>query len=162
MARSSTSWQPGNTASITHGARSPRVREAYRLRVVQEMRELVLAAMPANPPAGDLLLVDFASYALTDVRQLRDYIDARGGLVTDKGVLLKVAEMYRARERDALAILGQLGLSPKARSVLGSATSDFDRARAAQERLRANVAKDMEARRLAVLNGSQGAVEASS
>jgi hypothetical protein len=105
------------------------------------MRELVLAALPADPPAGDLLLVDFASYALTDVRQLREYINARGGLVTDKGVLLKVAEMYRGRERNALAILAQLGLGPKARVAVmaGNAAREAATVQAAQERLRARM-----------------------
>ena len=75
------------------------------------------------------------------MRQLREYIDARGGLVTDKGVLLKVAEMYRGRERDALAILAQLGLGPKARIAVMALNPAREAAivQAAQERLRARM-----------------------
>jgi hypothetical protein len=60
------------------------------------------------------MLVD----CLADVRQLRDYIDAQGGPVSETGRTYKPLEMLRARERDASGFLRELGVGPKARAGL--------------------------------------------
>ena len=88
--------------------------------LVQEMYELV-GALP-DLRDSDRPLVEIAAYALADLRQLRDYIDAQGGLVTPQGGLYKVAEMYRNREKDAVKHLTDLGMGPRARALFMSRT----------------------------------------
>ncbi len=117
MARSSTSFGPGNTAAVTHGARSQRLRESVRKDLAQNLREHVRELLP-DLAAADALLVDLLVDCLTDVRQLRDYVNAAGGPISPRGQLRKAMETLRAREHDTVALLDRLGVGPRARSQL--------------------------------------------
>ena len=117
MARSSTSFAPGNLAAVTHGARSPRVREGMRKELAVSIREHVQQLLP-ELTASDSLLLDLLVDTLTDVRQLRDYVNAQGGPVSPRGHLYKPLEMLRSRERDAVQLLDRLGVGPKARTMV--------------------------------------------
>lgn len=154
----------GNTAAMTHGARSARVRKEVRDRIRQEVRDLVLAALP-DRTAGDLLVVDLLVSAMADVRQLTDWIDGMGGPVTRDGKPYKAMELLSARESRAMQLMDRLGFGPRARaqimSTLGQAGAAMRQAAAAtsaQERLRARVAA---AEASAASNGHAEALSAS-
>lgn len=112
-------FQPGNTAALKHGGRSLKCRQEARQKVRQEMHSLILAALPdQDPPAGDLFLVDLLETALADVRQLRDFIDAKGGPASADGRPYKAMEMLQLRERRALDLMDRLGFGPRSRSQI--------------------------------------------
>lgn len=112
-------FEVGNTAALTHGGRSLRCRQEARQKVRQEMHALILAALPEqDPPAGDLFLVDLLETALADVRQLRDFIDAKGGPASADGRPYKAMEMLQLRERRALDLMDRLGFGPRSRSQI--------------------------------------------
>jgi hypothetical protein len=145
----STSFQPGNTASVTHGGRSPRLRQEARRNLVQEYRDQVLSVLPELSPA-DYFLVDLLTHALADVRQLDDWIEKVGGPVDARGRVMKAMEMRRAREHDVFACLDRLGVGPRARAILikasgGSSMAALQRATEAQARIRASLAASVDA-----------------
>lgn len=117
MARSSTSFGPGNQAALKHGARSQRVRAETRERLRAELRQVIQAALPDLHDA-DALLVDLLEDALADLRQIREYVDAMGGPISSRGQLRKCMEMYRGRLHDAVTLLDRLGVGPKARAQI--------------------------------------------
>jgi hypothetical protein len=117
MTANSGQFQKGNTLRLTHGGRSRQVRQSYRKDLTVSMREHVLATLPELSPA-DMMLVDLLVVALVDVRQLDEWIDKQGGPVSVQGQTYKCMDMRRSRERDALTILRELGVGPKARAGL--------------------------------------------
>jgi hypothetical protein len=120
MARSSTTFGPGNQAAVTHGGRSQRLRAEARQRLRAELRRVIQTALPELQHA-DALLVDLLEDALADLRQIREYIDAMGGPVSPRGQLRKCMDMYRGRLHDAVSLLDRLGVGPKARAqIVGS------------------------------------------
>ena len=141
MARSSTSFQPGNAAALRHGGRSPRERERVRRELLQEMRRVVVAEIPEERQvAGTVLLIDLAAVAACDVRQLHEYVHTQGGLISPRGQIRKAAEMMRAREHDLLGYFDRLGLGPRAAAQLvGTLAAGHGLAAqlAARQRLRA-------------------------
>jgi hypothetical protein len=52
------------------------------------------------------------------VRQLHEYVNAQGGLISPRGQLRKCAEMMRAREHDLLGYFDRLGFGPRAAAQL--------------------------------------------
>jgi hypothetical protein len=143
MTRNASSFQPGNTAALKHGGRSPRVRAQMRAELSQGIRDQILTRWPHLADQGPLL--DLLVDCLSDVRQLRDYVDAHGGPVGERGRLLKPMEMLRAREHDALAIADRLLLAPREVARLGPAfgirTPQQQLTAAAQARIRERAAQ---------------------
>ncbi len=112
-------FEPGNTAALKHGARSPRERERIRRELVAELHELLLAEIPEDGrPRGTVHLIDLAAVAAADVRQLHEYVNAQCGLISPRGQLRKCAEMMRAREADLLKLFDRLGFGPRAAAQL--------------------------------------------
>jgi hypothetical protein len=107
----------GNQVNTTHGGRSAIARKAVRERVRQEMRDLILTALP-DPTPGDLLVVDLLVSAMADVRQLSDWIDGMGGPVTKDGKPYKAMELLTARESRAMQLMDRLGFGPRARAQI--------------------------------------------
>jgi len=105
---------PGNTAALKHGLRSQREREKARRALAEEMREIIAAQLPETLPPGTPQLIDLAAVAAADVRQLHDYVQSQGGLISTRGQLRKCAEMMRAREHDLLSYFDRLGFGPRA------------------------------------------------
>lgn len=126
MPRSSTSFAAGNQAAVRHGLQSGSMTASRRLRVRAEIRVVLVAGLPHLAEA-DLPLVDLAADVISDLRQLREYIDTRGGVVDRKGNPLGCAKLYSALLRQAVAIFDRLGIGPAARASimgqLGSSTS---------------------------------------
>ncbi len=119
MARSSTTFKPGNLAALKHGARSQRERESVRRELLLEMRDVIFAEIPEDGRVrGTVHLVELAAHAATDVRQLHDYVDSQGGVISPRGQLRKCAEMMRDREHDLLAYFDRLGFGPRAAAQL--------------------------------------------
>jgi hypothetical protein len=111
--------QPGNLNALKHGGRSLQCRQEARQKVRLEMHALILAALPdQEPPAGDLFLVDLLETAFADVRQMRDFIDAKGGPVSADGRPYKAMEMLNTRERRALELMDRLGFGPRSRAQI--------------------------------------------
>ena len=117
MARSSTSFAPGNTAAVTHGARSQKLREEKRKAVLDSIASAVESALP-DPAAGDGLLIQMLATQLADLSMLRDYINRNGGPISERGQLYKAMEMLRAREKDAQQTMDRLGIGPKAGTLV--------------------------------------------
>lgn len=92
MARSSTSFKPGNAAAKTHGARSQKTGAdtgSIRAQSLEEFPSL------ANQPE----LLERLITARSHVRELRAYLD-RMGLLDGRGHPRKALELLRAREKD--------------------------------------------------------------
>ncbi len=152
MARNSTTFGRGNTAALRHGLKSGPITASARARVRAEIRDVLVAGLP-HLDAADMPLIDVATDVISDLRQLRTYIDNRGGLVNRKGNPLGCAGLYGTLLRQAVAIFDRLGIGPAARaSIMGSlGTASTVRKQAqqqlagdAQRRLRAAVAADIE------------------
>jgi hypothetical protein len=136
----------GNRAAVKHGGRSHQEREANRRALLASMQELIAGQLPEHERTmpGSSLLVDMAAVQAADVRQLREYVDASGGPISDRGQLRKCMEMLRGRERDLLGTLDRLSFGPRARAQLMGSVRDTSVSAAlvtaAQERLRARMA----------------------
>lgn len=135
-------FAPGNQVNTTHGGRSDIARKAMRLRLRQDVRDLVTVALPELQP-GDAFLVDLLVSALADVRQITDWLDERGGPMSEQGRPYKAVEMLTTRERRAMELLDRLGIGPRARGQLLGSVRDLamqaTMAAAAQERIRAKL-----------------------
>lgn len=110
-------FAPGNRVRMTHGGRSDIARREVREGIRQEMRELVLRALP-DPTPGDLLVVDLLISALADVKQLTSWLDGRGGPISEYGRPYKAMEMLTTREGRAMALMDRLGFGPRARAQI--------------------------------------------
>lgn len=117
MARSRTSFAPGNQAARTHGLRAPEYRENYRLNLLTAMRELIQRGLGDGQPADEILR-DLLAAALADIRQADDWINVHGGPLSTKGQVAKASHHRRSREHDALALMDRLGMGPKARTQI--------------------------------------------
>jgi hypothetical protein len=147
MPANKTSFRPGNKAALKHGLKSGSITASARARVRAEVRDVLVAGLP-HLDAADMPLIDVATDVISDLRQLRTYIDNRGGLVDRKGQPLGCAALYGTLLRQAVAIFDRLGIGPVARaSIMGSlGTASLVRKQAqqqlaaeAQKRLRASV-----------------------
>lgn len=152
MPANKTSFRPGNKAALKHGLKSAALTASARARVRAEIRDVLVAGLP-HLDTADMPLIDVATDVISDLRQLREFIDNRGGLVDRKGQPLGCAALYGTLLRQAVAIFDRLGIGPAARaSIMGSlGTASTARRQAqqelaaeAQKRLRAAVQADVE------------------
>jgi len=60
-------------------------------------------------------LVDVCCDVISDLRQLRAYIDSKGGIINRKGHPQGCAGLYGSLMRQAIAIFDRLGIGPVAR-----------------------------------------------
>src|SRR5258708_1389215 len=112
-------FEPGNMAALKHGHRSQRERERVRRELGAELHGVLCAEIPEDSrPRGTVRLIDLAAVAAADVRQLHEYVNAQGGLISPRGQLRKCAEMMRAREHDLLGYFDRLGFGPRAAAQL--------------------------------------------
>ena len=120
MARSSTSFALGNSAAARHGLKSGSITAAKRAATRAEVRVVLVAGLP-HLEDSDLPLVDLACDVISDLRQIRAYLDARGGIVNRKGQPQGCATLYGSLMRQAVAIFDRLGIGPMARGQVLSA-----------------------------------------
>jgi hypothetical protein len=123
VARSSTSFKPGNTAALKHGLYAGRwARDNRRLEVVGEVVASLLRERPELVQAGYLteLLVD----ALADVAQLRQALDALAPVSRDRRVRGGLLEALGRPERDALDLAARLGLTSTEAQALREVAED--------------------------------------
>ena len=120
MARSSTSFALGNSAATRHGLKSGSITAAKRAATRAEVRVVLVAGLP-HLEDSDLPLVDLACDVISDLRQIRAYLDARGGIVNRKGHPQGCATLYGSLTRQAVAIFDRLGIGPMARGQVLSA-----------------------------------------
>lgn len=110
-------FEPGNSAALRHGARSPRVLKPIAERLTEEVA--MVAPWSARPAyAGEV-----KSWAWAEARcaVLRSWIDQHG-VLSDEGALA-AGELARAESR-ASSARDRLGLSPLALAkLLGAFTS---------------------------------------
>jgi hypothetical protein len=67
----------------------------------------------------DSLIVALLVDCLVDVRQLRDYLNSKGGVIDGRNSLKeKPLLMLRAREKDAREMLSALGVGRRARALI--------------------------------------------
>lgn len=85
MARSSTSFQPGNLAGLRHGARSARVLQESRDRLRTQTAAWLLELKP-DLKEPELTI---GSRLLSDLDQVGAYIDRAGGSISTRGQLRK-------------------------------------------------------------------------
>jgi hypothetical protein len=114
MARSSTSFVAGNKAALRHGLQSGSITAAKRAAKRAAIFELLTANLPHLEPS-DMPLVDVACDVISDLQQLRQFLDARGGIINRKGMPQGCATLYGSLLRQAVAIFDRLGIGPVAR-----------------------------------------------
>lgn len=117
MARSSTSFQAGNQAARRHGLKTAEARARK-----DEIRALLKAHL-SDFQEADGPLLDLAVGVVHDLRQAREFIDSRGGMVNRRDQVLNAAQLYRGLMKDALAIFDRLGIGPVARANVLAAVS---------------------------------------
>jgi hypothetical protein len=117
MARNATSFGIGNRASVRHGLQSGPVTAAKRAETRADVRRVLVDGLP-HLEDSDLPLVDLACDVICDLRQVREYLDSRGGIVNRKGQPQGVAGLYGQLMRQAIAIFDRLGIGPLARTQL--------------------------------------------
>lgn len=153
MARSSTSFGPGNTAGVPnfkpgnklglrHGAHSESA-IAERLPEVLARVQDELAQLPfVTPPDGSL--VRSYAYVTAQKEALEDYFNATGGMFTKYGAPRKGASFHLQlvhRQQELAKVLG-LGPGPRAQmaQAMAGASVSAIAVKEAQERLRAKQA----------------------
>jgi len=152
MARNSTSFARGNSAAVKHGLKSGSMTASRRAKVRAEIRDVLVVGLP-HLDAADMPLIDVATDVISDLRQLREYIDNRGGLVDRKGHPLGCAALYGTLLRQAVAIFDRLGIGPAARAqIMGSLGTASIARRQAQQQLAAEAQKRL---RASVLEAAQ-------
>lgn len=114
MARSRTSFATGNRAAVRHGLKSGSITAAKRARTRAEISALLTANLP-HLESADMPLVDVCCDVISDLRQLRAYIDSKGGIINRKGHPQGCAGLYGSLMRQAIAIFDRLGIGPVAR-----------------------------------------------
>jgi len=153
MARSSTSFGPGNLAAARHGLQSAAVTGSARARVRAEIRDVIREALPYLTPA-DAPLLDLAVDVISDLRQLREYIDTQGGLVDLKGKPLGCGKLYGTLLRQAVAIFDRLGIGPASRaSLMGSLGTAATYRKQQQQQLAVEAHKRLQASMLEAEDG---------
>jgi hypothetical protein len=114
MARSSTSFGAGNRAALRHGLKSGSITAAKRAQARAEISALLTANLGHLEPS-DTPLIDLACDVISDLQQIRQYLDSRGGIVNRKGQPQGCAALYAMLMRQAIAIFDRLGVGPVAR-----------------------------------------------
>jgi len=64
---------------------------------------------------ADMPLVDVACDVISDLKQLREFLDSRGGIINRKGQPQGCAGLYGSLLRQAIGIFDRLGIGPVAR-----------------------------------------------
>jgi len=142
MAANSTSFQAGNKAAVRHGLKSGSMTAERRAETRAEIRVL-LDGLP-HLEDSDLPLVDLACDVISDLRQVRAYLDSRGGIVNRKGQPQGVAGLYGQLMRQAVAIFDRLGIGPVARAQLVSGSGAA--AKVHQQRLAQVAQRELQAK----------------
>ncbi len=149
MARSSTTFEPGNVAAIRHGARSRTAIQKRASEVREELSGLLTEHLPHLGP-GDQPLVELAVDVVSKLRLVNEHLDrtSGGSLVDMRGRPRSCSALYLALSRQALATFGELGIGPRARATILSglglaATARAKRVEDAHARLKAHVAEDL-------------------
>ncbi len=119
MARSSTSFAQGNRAALRHGLKSGSITAAKRAQARAEISALLTANLGHLEPS-DTPLIDLACDVISDLQQIRQYLDSRGGIVNRKGQPQGCAALYATLMRQAIAIFDRLGVGPVARGQVMS------------------------------------------
>lgn len=135
MPQNATSFQPGNQAALTHGARSRIALEKRAGRVREELTALVGEHCPHLTPA-DAPLVDLAVDLTTKLRLLSEFYDktSGGSLIDLRGKPRPAAQLYLQLHRQALATFDRLGIGPSARaSIIGALGLPSHRERLAEQ-----------------------------
>lgn len=117
VARSRTSFASGNRAAVRHGLKSGSITAQKRAATRAEVSALLTANLP-HLEAADMPLVDMACDVISDLRQIRSYLDSRGGIINRKGQPQGCAGLYGSLMRQAVAIFDRLGIGPGARAQL--------------------------------------------
>ena len=139
MARSSTSFKPGNTAALRHGGRSPRTIQKAAAEVRESLAALLGDKLPSLAEA-DQPLLDLAIDVTAQLTLIRAYLDrTSGGLLIDgRGRPRSCSRLYLSLMRQAVSIYDRLGCGPLARSTvlanLGSVRGDSLGAQLARQR----------------------------
>jgi hypothetical protein len=119
MARSSTSFRVGNSAAAKHGLKSGSITAGRRAHARAEISALLTANLPHLEPS-DTPLIDLACDVISDLQQIRQYLDNRGGIINRKGQPQGCASLYSTLMRQAIAIFDRLGVGPMARGQVMS------------------------------------------
>ncbi len=119
MAHSSTSFAHGNHAAVRHGLKSGSIAASRRAQARAEISALLTANLGHLKPS-DTPLIDLACDVISDLQQIRQYLDARGGIINRKGQPQGCAALYATLMRQAIAIFDRLGVGPVARGQVMS------------------------------------------
>ncbi|HKC83629.1 MAG TPA: hypothetical protein VKD46_06500 [bacterium] len=149
MARSSTTFEPGNVAAMRHGARSRSAIQKAASEMRDELAELLTTHLPHVGPA-DQPLVDLAVDVVTKLRLVNQHLDrtSGGSLIDMRGRPRSCSALYLALSRQALATFSELGIGPRSRATILSglglaAAARAKRVEEAHARLKAHVAADL-------------------
>lgn len=156
MARSSTSFQPGNSAgakpgnklALRHGATVPEIVQP-KADLIKEALVAELANLPYMEPV-DGEVANTYSFLSAQLRQLEAYFAKNGGgLLTSRGQVRKSGDLYLKiahRQQEMAKVLG-IGPVPRAQMMQAAAGArkDVTEVRMAQERLRAKQAQQQPA-----------------
>jgi hypothetical protein len=143
MARSSTTFTPGNQAALKHGLKSGSITATRRAEVRAEIRGVIVAALPYLSDA-DMPLVDLAVDVISDLRQLRHYIDSRGGILDRRGNPLGCAALYGSLLRQAVGIFDRLGVGPVSRAqIMGALGTKASVRKQAQQQFAAEAQRQL-------------------
>jgi hypothetical protein len=121
MARSSTSFAPGNRAAVKTGLRSARLRAERRAVTGPKIRALLQAFAAEgdlDPAAGnEHPMLTLATNALLEVLEFRKQLGKRG-MFDGEGNLVVWYDRYQSQQRLAMTYLDKLGIGPRARLEL--------------------------------------------
>jgi hypothetical protein len=121
MARSSTSFGPGNRAALKTGLRSVQLREERRAVTGPKIRGLLLAFAAEgelDPAEGnEHPLLTLAANSLLEVLEFRKQLK-KSGMFSGSGELVAWYERYQSQQRLAMSYLDKLGIGPRARHEL--------------------------------------------
>jgi hypothetical protein len=146
VARSSTSFQPGNRLgakpgnklALRHGAYDPSLvqpmADELSIQIRQEIMEL-----PYTLPV-DATLVDSYSYVTSQIKRVREILDKSGGAMTTRGGIRPGAFFLNQlihRQQELAKVIG-VGAAPRASMMqaMAGARKDTSEVQAAQARLR--------------------------
>lgn len=109
-------FQPGNTLSIVHGIYSERTRSPIEERMADALRQSMAEGLGRSyNPALDEHAIRRCARFLTTVEMVEAFIDREGPDSLSDGV----KEHYKTAVNHSTKLMGELGLTPKARASLG-------------------------------------------